>query len=52
MLAPTLFWHLLFSYAFRESVDGIVLHTKSDGSLYDLANDWCNSTHMLVLTLS
>lgn len=40
VLAPTLFgifYSLLLSYAFRESVDGIFLHTRSDGSLYNLA---------------
>lgn len=37
---PNTLWHLyslLLSYAFRESVDGTFLHTRSDGSLYNLA---------------
>ena len=40
VLAPTLFgvfFSLLLCYAFRESEDGIFLHTRSDGNLFNLA---------------
>ena len=40
VLAPTLFgilFSLLLSYALRESEEGIYLHTRSDGSLFNLA---------------
>lgn len=40
VLAPTLFgvfFSLLLRYAFRQSEDGIFLHTRSDGSLFNLA---------------
>ena len=39
MLAPTLFgicFSLLLSYAFKDSTDGIYLHTRSDGNLFSL----------------
>ena len=39
VLAPTLFgifFSLLLSYAFNQSEDGVYLHTRSDGSLYNL----------------
>ena len=39
-LAPTLFgifFSLLLSYAFDSSSDGIYLHTRSDGKLFNLA---------------
>ena len=40
VLAPTLFgilFSLLLRYAFSESEEGIYLHTRSDGSLFNLA---------------
>ncbi|RJG15198.1 hypothetical protein D4A39_16670, partial [Alcanivorax profundi] len=40
VLAPTLFgifFSLLLRYAFSESEDGIFLHTRSDGNLFNLA---------------
>ena len=40
VLAPTLFgifFSLLLSYAFNSSSDGIYLHTRSDGKLFNLA---------------
>lgn len=40
VLAPTLFgifFSLLLSYAFSQSEDGVYLHTRSDGSLFNLA---------------
>lgn len=40
VLAPTLFgifFSLLLSYAFKESEDGVYLHTRSDGNLFNLA---------------
>ena len=40
VLAPTLFgifFSLLLSYAFRDSVDGIFIHTRSDGGLFNLS---------------
>ena len=40
VLAPTLFgifFSLLLSYAFRESDDGVFIHTRSDGGLFKLA---------------
>lgn len=40
VLAPTLFgifFSLLLSYAFRESDDGIYIHSRSDGGLFNLA---------------
>ena len=40
VLAPTLFrvfFSLLLCYAFGESEDGIFLHTRSDGNLFNLA---------------
>ena len=40
VLAPTLFgifFSLLLRYAFHESDDGIFLHTRSDGNLFNLA---------------
>lgn len=40
VLAPTLFgifFSLVLSYAFRESDDGVYLHTRSDGKLFNLA---------------
>ncbi|XP_062614292.1 uncharacterized protein LOC134276017 [Saccostrea cucullata] len=40
VLAPTLFgifFSLLLSYAFDQSEDGVYLHTRSDGSLFNLA---------------
>ena len=39
ILAPTLFsiFSLLLSYAFRQSEDGVYLHTRSDGNLFNLA---------------
>ncbi|XP_047496567.1 uncharacterized protein LOC125044159 [Penaeus chinensis] len=40
VLAPTLFgifFSLLLSYAFRKSDDGIFIHTRSDGGLFNLA---------------
>jgi len=40
VLAPTLygiFFSLLLSYAFRDSQDGIFLHTRSNGSLFNLS---------------
>ena len=40
VLAPTLFgifFSLLLSYAFRESDDGVFIHTRSDGGLFNLA---------------
>ena len=39
-LAPTLFgviFSLLLSYAFSQSEDGVYLHTRSDGHLFNLA---------------
>ena len=40
VLAPTLFgifFSLLLSYAFSQSDDGVYLHTRSDGNLFNLA---------------
>lgn len=40
VLAPTLsgiFFSLLLSYVFSQSEDGVYLHTRSDGSLFNLA---------------
>ena len=40
VLAPTLFgtfFSLLLSFAFRQSEDGIYLHTRTDGGLFNLA---------------
>ena len=40
MLAPTLFntfFSMLLTYAFKESTDGIFLHTRKDGRLYNTA---------------
>lgn len=40
VLAPTLFgifFSLVLSYAFRECDDGVYLHTRSDGKLFNLA---------------
>lgn len=40
VLAPTLFgilFSLLLRYAYKQSVDGVYLHTRSDGSLFNLA---------------
>ena len=40
MLAPILFgifFSMLLSHAFKDSEDGIYLHTRSDGKLYNLA---------------
>ena len=40
VLAPTLFgifFSLLLSYAFRSSSDGVYIHTRHDGKLYNLA---------------
>ena len=40
VLAPTLFsifFSMLLSYAFKNSVEGIHLHTRSDGKLFNLA---------------
>lgn len=41
MLAPALFgiffFSLLLCYAFSKSDDGVYLHTKSDGNLFNLA---------------
>ena len=40
VLAPTLFgifFSLLLSHAFKQSNDGVYLHTRSDGKLYNLA---------------
>lgn len=40
VLAPTLFgilFSLLLHYAFSQSEEGIYLHTRSDGSLFNLA---------------
>ena len=40
VLAPTLFgifFSMLLHYAFKDSTDGIYLHTRSDGSLFHLA---------------
>ena len=40
VLAPTLFgifFSLLLSYAFSQSEDGVYLHTRSDGNLFNLA---------------
>ena len=39
VLAPTLFgsfFSLLLSYAFRNSDDGVFIHTRSDGGLFNL----------------
>ena len=40
VLTPTffgIFFSLLLSYAFDSSLDGIYLHTRSDGNLFNLA---------------
>ncbi|XP_068756587.1 uncharacterized protein [Montipora capricornis] len=40
VLAPTLFgifFSLLLSYAFRDSEDGIFIHTRSDGGLFNMS---------------
>ena len=40
VLAPTLFgifFSLVLSYAFRKSSDGVFIHTRSDGGLFNLA---------------
>ncbi|XP_076043737.1 uncharacterized protein LOC143026842 [Oratosquilla oratoria] len=40
VLAPTLFgifFFLLLSYAFNQSEDGVYIHTRNDGSLFNLA---------------
>ena len=40
VLTPTLFgifFSMLLHYAFNNSTDGIYLHTRSDGSLFNLA---------------
>ena len=49
VLAPTLFsvfFSLLLWYAFRESADGIFLHTRSDGNLFNLASPGKTASEM------
>ena len=53
VLAPTLFgvfFSLLLCYAFRESEDGIFLHTRSDGNLFNLARFRAKTKVRRVLT--
>ncbi len=52
VLSPTLFgnfFSLVLRYAFYESEDGIFLHTRSDGNLFNLARLRANTKVCRVL---